>query len=232
MSCPLLGLPADLLGILLIFVSEPSDLISGVAPTCRALRIAATADSIWRAVLASRYQVLLHRVFGGIAPMPRSQSWLAHYFVFAQSWMEIARDVGRTVFMIDGRTYDVTDFVDLHPGEPRLLLAAAGTDASELFAAIGHTENARQIMRRFDLGDLELPRDVGLRNREPPSALTSAMAALASAEGRRRVGAVWSTVRSALVYDLTERREYSGRLAPAVLRQTGVRLQALYHSTW
>ena len=42
-------------------------------------------------------------------------------------------DAGRPWLIIDGRVYDVTDFLDLHPGGRDALLAYAGTDASPVF---------------------------------------------------------------------------------------------------
>jgi stearoyl-CoA desaturase (Delta-9 desaturase) len=42
-------------------------------------------------------------------------------------------DAHRPWLVVDGRVYDVTDFLDLHPGGRDALLSHAGTDASALF---------------------------------------------------------------------------------------------------
>ena len=53
---------------------------------------------------------------------------------------------------IHGLVYDVTPFVDHHPGGPSVLQAASGTDATAAFDAVDHSEWARNQMKEFCIG--------------------------------------------------------------------------------
>jgi len=56
--------------------------------------------------------------------------------------------------IIKGRVYDVTKFVEEHPGGD-VILDGAGIDATELFEDIGHSDDARQKMKTFQIGVLK-----------------------------------------------------------------------------
>ncbi|PZC82215.1 hypothetical protein B5X24_HaOG211023 [Helicoverpa armigera] len=58
-------------------------------------------------------------------------------------WMVIRNDV-----------YDVTSYIDEHPGGEDPLLEAAGQDATIAFEDIGHSEDARAIMKKYKIGRL------------------------------------------------------------------------------
>ncbi len=61
--------------------------------------------------------------------------------------------------LIDGKIYDVTNFIASHPGGNEIL-AGCGKDATELFetrptgSGTPHSENAREIREGFYIGDL------------------------------------------------------------------------------
>lgn len=57
--------------------------------------------------------------------------------------------------IIDGNVYDVTKFLDEHPGGDEVLLEQAGQDASDAFEEIGHSEDARELLKSMLLGTLE-----------------------------------------------------------------------------
>eukprot|EP00499_Haloplacidia_sp_CaronLabIsolate_P007917 CAMPEP_0196782072 /NCGR_PEP_ID=MMETSP1104-20130614/10637_1 /TAXON_ID=33652 /ORGANISM="Cafeteria sp., Strain Caron Lab Isolate" /LENGTH=129 /DNA_ID=CAMNT_0042152303 /DNA_START=8 /DNA_END=397 /DNA_ORIENTATION=+ len=57
--------------------------------------------------------------------------------------------------VIDGLVYDVTKFLDNHPGGPEIVTDHAGTDATEEFDTIGHSEDARRQLKDYLLGELE-----------------------------------------------------------------------------
>jgi len=52
------------------------------------------------------------------------------------------------------KVYDVTKYVDDHPGGAEVLMDAAGTDADDLFEDIGHSKDARTQLEAFVIGDL------------------------------------------------------------------------------
>ncbi|PHH82196.1 hypothetical protein CDD82_6754 [Ophiocordyceps australis] len=56
--------------------------------------------------------------------------------------------------VIHGKVYDVTKYLHDHPGGPEVLAESAGTDASEAFDNVGHSEDAMEIMDKFCIGPL------------------------------------------------------------------------------
>ncbi|XP_041584395.1 cytochrome b5 type B-like [Vulpes lagopus] len=56
--------------------------------------------------------------------------------------------------VIHGRVYDVTDFLKEHPGGEEVLLEQAGADASESFEDVGHSSDAREMLKRYYVGDV------------------------------------------------------------------------------
>ncbi|KAK5989575.1 NADH-cytochrome b5 reductase 1 [Cladobotryum mycophilum] len=56
---------------------------------------------------------------------------------------------------IHGKVYDVTKYLDSHPGGLEVLTEAAGTDASEEFDNAGHSEDAFEIMADLCVGTLK-----------------------------------------------------------------------------
>ncbi|KAJ0914438.1 putative cytochrome b5-like heme/steroid binding domain-containing protein [Helianthus annuus] len=57
--------------------------------------------------------------------------------------------------IISGKVYDVTSFLDDHPGGDQVLVLASGKDATENFEEVGHTENAIEKMKDFYVGELD-----------------------------------------------------------------------------
>ncbi|CAK0876631.1 unnamed protein product, partial [Prorocentrum cordatum] len=70
------------------------------------------------------------------------------------SWVEVARhaQADDLWLVVDGEVYDVTPWLEDHPGGRLLLLAFAGRDASDAFGSIGHSALARREMRRLHKG--------------------------------------------------------------------------------
>ncbi|PWA97141.1 cytochrome b5 [Artemisia annua] len=50
--------------------------------------------------------------------------------------------------IIDGKVYDVTPFMEDHPGGDEVLLAATGKDATDDFEDVGHSDDAREMMHK------------------------------------------------------------------------------------
>jgi len=57
--------------------------------------------------------------------------------------------------VIHGLVYDVSDFLDEHPGGEEVLLDVAGQDATEAFEDVGHSDEAREILREHKIGVVE-----------------------------------------------------------------------------
>lgn len=61
--------------------------------------------------------------------------------------------------VIHGRVYDVTSFLNEHPGGEEVLFEQAGTDASESFEDVGHSIDAREMLKQYYIGDVH-PNDL------------------------------------------------------------------------
>ncbi|GMJ13430.1 ARABIDOPSIS CYTOCHROME B5 ISOFORM A, cytochrome B5 isoform A [Hibiscus trionum] len=57
--------------------------------------------------------------------------------------------------VIDGKVYDLTSYLDEHPGGDDVLLAAAGKDATDEFDDAGHSRSAKELMKNFCIGELD-----------------------------------------------------------------------------
>lgn len=67
----------------------------------------------------------------------------------------------RTLFILTYCTvYNVTEYVRDHPGGPDVLCDVAGTDATEAYDEIGHSEEADDILETYLVGRLEGTQDV------------------------------------------------------------------------
>lgn len=51
--------------------------------------------------------------------------------------------------------YDVTKYLDEHPGGSEVILEHAGQDATNMFEDIGHSTEARNTMKKFLIGTLK-----------------------------------------------------------------------------
>ncbi|KAH9625912.1 hypothetical protein KSS87_023432 [Heliosperma pusillum] len=51
--------------------------------------------------------------------------------------------------------YDITPFLDDHPGGDDVLLTSTGKDATDDFEDVGHSENARNMLKDYYVGDID-----------------------------------------------------------------------------
>ncbi|ORZ02435.1 cytochrome b5 [Syncephalastrum racemosum] len=56
---------------------------------------------------------------------------------------------------IHNKVYDISKFVQEHPGGEEVLLDEAGKDATEAFEDIGHSDEAREILESYLVGELD-----------------------------------------------------------------------------
>jgi len=59
-----------------------------------------------------------------------------------------------TWLVIHNNVYDVTAFLNEHPGGEEVLIEQAGKDATEHFEDVGHSTDAREMMKKFKIGEL------------------------------------------------------------------------------
>mmetsp|Transcript_18091 Transcript_18091/g.26586 ORF Transcript_18091/g.26586 Transcript_18091/m.26586 type:complete len:464 (+) Transcript_18091:85-1476(+) len=71
------------------------------------------------------------------------------YLVFSQTWLEYCiagRTQSPTLVGIHGHVFDMTSFLDEHPGSPEtIIMQGGGRDASSFFETVGHSGNARRL---------------------------------------------------------------------------------------
>ncbi|KAK1293837.1 Cytochrome b5 isoform B [Acorus calamus] len=57
--------------------------------------------------------------------------------------------------IINGKVYDVTKFLEDHPGGDDVLLSATGKDATDDFEDVGHSDSARAMMDEYYVGEID-----------------------------------------------------------------------------
>ncbi|EAA28313.3 hypothetical protein GE21DRAFT_9129 [Neurospora crassa] len=57
--------------------------------------------------------------------------------------------------VIHDKVYDITKFVDEHPGGEEVLLDVAGQDSTEAFEDVGHSDEAREALEPLLVGTLK-----------------------------------------------------------------------------
>ncbi|XP_044756742.1 cytochrome b5-like [Coccinella septempunctata] len=63
-------------------------------------------------------------------------------------------DSNSTWLIIENKVYDVTTFLNEHPGGEETILEEAGKDATEAFISAGHSSEAREMLRKYEIGEL------------------------------------------------------------------------------
>ncbi|KAK6526929.1 hypothetical protein TWF281_010125 [Arthrobotrys megalospora] len=67
-----------------------------------------------------------------------------------------AHDTKESLYVvIDDKVYDVSQFVDEHPGGEEVMLDVAGQDGTEAFEDVGHSDEAREILSKYLIGNLK-----------------------------------------------------------------------------
>merc|ERR1739848_486511 len=56
--------------------------------------------------------------------------------------------------VIHDKVYDITKFLDEHPGGEEILIENAGLDSTEAFEDVGHSTDAREMLREYLVGEL------------------------------------------------------------------------------
>lgn len=61
-----------------------------------------------------------------------------------------------TWLIIHEKVYDITSFMEEHPGGEEVLLEQAGADATESFEDVGHSTDAREMLQQYYIGELHM----------------------------------------------------------------------------
>ncbi|XP_061370382.1 cytochrome B5-like [Gastrolobium bilobum] len=69
--------------------------------------------------------------------------------------------------IVNGKVYDVTPFLDDHPGGDEALLSAAEKDATTDFEDVGHSDSAIEMMQKYYVGKVDTTTLPGKVNNSP-----------------------------------------------------------------
>ncbi|OAY62112.1 cytochrome b5 [Manihot esculenta] len=58
--------------------------------------------------------------------------------------------------LIHGKVYNVTRFLEEHPGGEEVLIAASEKDATDDFDDVGHSSSAKELMNKYYIGDVDV----------------------------------------------------------------------------
>ncbi|KAJ8340129.1 hypothetical protein SKAU_G00347620 [Synaphobranchus kaupii] len=61
-----------------------------------------------------------------------------------------------TWLVIHDKVYDITCFLEEHPGGEEVLLEQAGADATESFEDVGHSIDAREMLEQYLVGEVHM----------------------------------------------------------------------------
>lgn len=74
--------------------------------------------------------------------------------LFTRQEVEAHNTKQDALIIIDNVVYDVTPLLEDHPGGAEVLLDNAGRDASQSFHDVGHTDEAYDWRKRFEVGEV------------------------------------------------------------------------------
>ncbi|KAG6332922.1 hypothetical protein ID866_6164 [Astraeus odoratus] len=69
--------------------------------------------------------------------------------------------------LLHEKVYDVTKFIDEHPGGDEVILAEAGKDATDAFEDVGHSDEARDLLPGMLIGEFEKDSKLKLSSSKP-----------------------------------------------------------------
>ncbi|NXY46022.1 CYB5 protein, partial [Ceuthmochares aereus] len=81
-----------------------------------------------------------------------TESWRGRYYRLEE--VQKHNNSQSTWIILHHRIYDVTKFLDEHPGGEEVLREQAGGDATENFEDVGHSTDARALSETFIVGEI------------------------------------------------------------------------------
>ncbi|KAK4747186.1 hypothetical protein SAY87_026223 [Trapa incisa] len=71
--------------------------------------------------------------------------------------------------IIEGKVYNVTKFLEDHPGGDEVLLSSTGKDATDDFEDVGHSSTAKAMMDEFYVGEIDTTTIPAKKKYTPPN---------------------------------------------------------------
>ncbi|KAH6759701.1 cytochrome B5 isoform B [Perilla frutescens var. hirtella] len=70
--------------------------------------------------------------------------------------------------VIAGKVYNVTKFLEDHPGGDDVIISSTGKDATDDFEDVGHSASAKAMMEEFYVGEIDVATIPSRKNYTPP----------------------------------------------------------------
>ncbi|KAG5313170.1 CYB5 protein, partial [Acromyrmex insinuator] len=77
---------------------------------------------------------------------------MAEMKVFTRNEIKKNDDKDKVLFILHDKVYNVRSFLNEHPGGEEILLEHKGIDASEDFDDVGHSKDAMELMKTYQVG--------------------------------------------------------------------------------
>ncbi|EYB91542.1 hypothetical protein Y032_0204g1865 [Ancylostoma ceylanicum] len=74
---------------------------------------------------------------------------------FSLAEVEKHNTIGSCWIVLDGKVYDVSKFLDEHPGGLEVIAELAGKDATASFEDVGHSKDARDMAKEYLIGKVQ-----------------------------------------------------------------------------
>lgn len=74
--------------------------------------------------------------------------------VFTRSEVEKNKDKDKVLIILHDKVYNVRSFLNEHPGGEEVLLDHKGKDGSEDFDDVGHSKDAMELRKKYQVGVL------------------------------------------------------------------------------
>lgn len=146
----MVALPSEVSHELLLFL-DPRDLVSGAQVSKQwAALMGDSAEELWQLCFLRDFRESGER-FRLVFPI---DCWRQYYFQHHLSRaVEIARllgiEQGLKCVVVEHKVYDVTAFIDSHPGGSHVIADAIGTDATEIWGEFQHSQEAQESMAQY-----------------------------------------------------------------------------------
>jgi len=79
---------------------------------------------------------------------------MAAHKLFTRSEIEKNKDMNKVLIILHDKVYDVHSFLNEHPGGEEVLIDHKGKDGSEDFDDVGHSKDAMERMKKYQIGML------------------------------------------------------------------------------
>ncbi|GMH96773.1 hypothetical protein TrVE_jg14054 [Triparma verrucosa] len=160
--------------ILIFTYLSAKDLLTVMSSVSKGIETVVRSNEMWLSLFREHYGELgpwkvakeaytRSRGVGGLMShrVKEGSDFKSFYLVFTCTWLNwcIAGHAtdGSCLVGLHGSVYNLTNFLDDHPGSPESLLYRSGKDSTQFFEDIGHSINARQLA----LTMLEVPAPQG-----------------------------------------------------------------------